>query len=134
MLDSFPTEFREGMAKRALKLGDFGDCAPAKWAPPFDQPDRIHVIASVYATEWAPIEAIAAQVAKAFNVMGWRDGSARVDAECAGPGLCRVTDRSTTGCSSATPTASRSRASGSPATPIRNLGAGCTIGDGAAGV
>jgi deferrochelatase/peroxidase EfeB len=85
MLDSFPTEFREGMAKRALKLGDFGDSAPAKWVAPFDQPDRIHVIASVYATEWAPIEAIAAQVAKAFTVIGARDGSGRVDANVLGP-------------------------------------------------
>lgn len=85
MLDSFPTEFREGMTKRALKLGDFGDSAPAKWPAPFDQPDRIHVIASVYATDLAQIDTIQAQIAKAFNVLGVRDGSARVDANVLGP-------------------------------------------------
>jgi deferrochelatase/peroxidase EfeB len=89
MLDSFPTEFREGMARRALKLGDFGHSAPAKWAPPFDQPERIHVIASVYATEWGLIGAIADQVAKAFTVLGARDGSARVDANVLGPAYAK---------------------------------------------
>ena len=32
MLESFPTEFVEGMAKRSLKLGDFGESAAANWA------------------------------------------------------------------------------------------------------
>ena len=85
MLESFPTEFREGMTKRAVKLGDFADSAPVKWASPFDQPDRVHVIASVYATEVAKIDQIEAQVARAFTVIGLRDGRARVDADVLGP-------------------------------------------------
>ena len=40
-LATFPTEFVEGMAKRALKLGDFGASAPDKWPAPFDQPARV---------------------------------------------------------------------------------------------
>ena len=37
-LESFPTEFIEGMAARAPKLGDIGDSAPEHWPAPFDQP------------------------------------------------------------------------------------------------
>ena len=35
------------MTKRALKLGDAGESAPEKWEKPFDQPAKIHLIASV---------------------------------------------------------------------------------------
>ena len=73
-LATFPTEFIEGMAKRALKLGDFGPSAPDKWPAPFDQPARVHVVATIYSAEAHHIDRVQEQVAQAFNVIGIRDG------------------------------------------------------------
>jgi Dyp-type peroxidase family len=47
-LDSFPIEFREGMAERAAILHDFGANAPANWEYPFGTPDA-HVALAIYA-------------------------------------------------------------------------------------
>ncbi len=73
-LATFPIEFRDGMASRALKIGDFGDSAPTKWAPPFDEPDRIHLIASIYSDSEEHLDKVQTQVAEAFNILGTRDG------------------------------------------------------------
>ena len=73
-LASFPIEFSEGMARRAVKLGDVGTSAPGHWAPPFDTPDRIHIVASVYADETEAFDTVEAQLARAFTVLGVRDG------------------------------------------------------------
>lgn len=73
-LASFPTEFVEGMAARAVKLGDVGDSAPAKWATPFDRPARVHLIASIYADDAGHLDRVQAQVARACKVLGVRDG------------------------------------------------------------
>lgn len=47
-LDSFPIEFRQGMAARAETLNDFGANAPANWEHPFGTPDA-HVALALYA-------------------------------------------------------------------------------------
>jgi Dyp-type peroxidase family len=47
-LDSFPDEFRQGMAARAAVLNDFGANAPANWEYPFGTPD-VHVALAIYA-------------------------------------------------------------------------------------
>ena len=47
-LDSFPIEFRQGMAARAAILHDFGVNAPANWEQPFGTPD-VHVALAIYA-------------------------------------------------------------------------------------
>src|SRR5215472_1756970 len=47
-LDSFPIEFRQGMAARAEILHDFGANAPANWEHPFGTPD-VHVALAIYA-------------------------------------------------------------------------------------
>jgi len=47
-LDSFPIEFRQGMAARAAILHDFGVNAPANWEHPFGTPD-VHVALAIYA-------------------------------------------------------------------------------------
>jgi deferrochelatase/peroxidase EfeB len=73
-LATFPTEFIDGMAKRAVKLGDFGASAPECWSAPFDRPKRIHVVASIYADSSAHIDRVQAQVARAFTELGARDG------------------------------------------------------------
>ena len=85
MLDSFPTEFVEGMAKRSLKLGDFGESAAANWAAPFDGSNRLHIIATVYAKDRARLGHVQADIARAFNVLGERDGWARSDVNVLGP-------------------------------------------------
>lgn len=76
-LDTFPTEFGEGMGKRAVKLGDVGASAPENWPAPFDEPKRIHLIATIYADEIVQLEAVQQQALagnSGFNLLGKRDG------------------------------------------------------------
>ena len=80
-LATFPTEFVEGMTKRALKLGDFGSSAPANWPAPFDKPARVHIVASIYADEAQHLDRVQAQVARAFTVIGIRDGRSLADSK-----------------------------------------------------
>ena len=47
-LDSFPVEFKQGMAARAAVLHDFGANAPTHWEYPFGTPDA-HVALAIYA-------------------------------------------------------------------------------------
>src|SRR5262245_28948103 len=47
-LDSFPIEFRQGMAARAAILHDFGANAPGTWEYPFGTPDA-HIALAIYA-------------------------------------------------------------------------------------
>ena len=42
-LDSFPTQFQEGMAARAKSLGDVGESSPEKWEAPLGSAD-VHVV------------------------------------------------------------------------------------------
>jgi Dyp-type peroxidase family len=49
-LDSFPIEFRQGMAARAAILHDFGANAPGNWEYPFGTAD-MHVALAVYAQD-----------------------------------------------------------------------------------
>jgi Dyp-type peroxidase family len=48
-LDSFPVEFRQGMAARAAILHDFGDNAPGNWEYPFGSAD-MHVALAIYSS------------------------------------------------------------------------------------
>lgn len=73
-LDTFPNEYRQGMARRAKKLGDVGKSAPDNWPAPFDEPDRIHLVASVYSDDTADFDRVEKQTAQAFDVLGARDG------------------------------------------------------------
>ncbi|WP_341367675.1 hypothetical protein [Yoonia sp. BS5-3] len=78
-LKTFPTEFKQGMAARAMKIGDFGESAPENWPAPFDQPKRIHIIASIHTDDLTHLDQIEAQVAKAFHILGTRDGRSLPD-------------------------------------------------------
>ncbi|WP_333772691.1 Dyp-type peroxidase [Streptomyces sp. IBSBF 3136] len=49
-LNSFPEEFREGMAARAGFLGDTGESAPAHWEPPFGT-GQVHIVLSLIAAD-----------------------------------------------------------------------------------
>lgn len=76
-LATFPRDFREGMASRADKLGDTGESAPDQWPAPFDTPERLHMVATVYADDDAPLDRVQAQLARAFTVLGVRNGHNR---------------------------------------------------------
>ena len=56
-LDSFPQEFREGMAARAALLNDIGDNAPANWEYPFGTPD-MHVALAIYSKDDESLERV----------------------------------------------------------------------------
>ena len=73
-LASFPTEFAEGMNKRAMKLGDFGTSGTACWKACFKDPSRLHLIASIYADDTEHLDGAQRQVAAAFTVLGVLDG------------------------------------------------------------
>ena len=59
-LDSFPEEFRQGMAARAEILRDIGDNAPAKWKYPFGTSDA-HVALAIYSRDDSSLEAVLEQ-------------------------------------------------------------------------
>jgi Dyp-type peroxidase family len=59
-LDSFPEEFRQGMAARAEILRDIGDNAPANWEYPFGTSDA-HVALAIYSTDDNSLEAVLEQ-------------------------------------------------------------------------
>ena len=49
-LDSFPIEFKQGMAARAAILHDFGENAPSHWEYPFGTAD-MHIALAIYAND-----------------------------------------------------------------------------------
>jgi Dyp-type peroxidase family len=54
-LDSFPEEFRTGMAVRASILNDVGENAPSNWEYPFGTPD-MHVALAIYSKDDKSLE------------------------------------------------------------------------------
>lgn len=78
-LASFTTEFKAGMTDRSIKINDVGESAPENWAAPFDTPDRVHLIASIYADETQELDRVTSRVSeglggKAFAILGKHDG------------------------------------------------------------
>jgi deferrochelatase/peroxidase EfeB len=76
-LETFPTEFIAGMTSRAVKLGDVGPSAPQTWPAPFDNPKRLHLIASIYANEIAQLDRLQQQAlpnGSGLTLLGTRDG------------------------------------------------------------
>lgn len=76
-LDTFPTEYKEGMTARATKLADVGASAPGKWPDPFDKPQRIHLIATIYAKSEDQLKSVQKQAldgTRGLNLLGLRDG------------------------------------------------------------
>ena len=77
---SFPEAFREGMAARALKLGDWGRSAPEHWQPWFQASDAVHMIATLHANtaefldnhEKTMMSGLAGQ---AFRICGRNEGA-----------------------------------------------------------
>jgi len=56
-LESFPSEFREGMAARASVLNDVGANAPANWEYPFGTED-MHVALAIYSKDAQSLETV----------------------------------------------------------------------------
>jgi Dyp-type peroxidase family len=56
-LDSFPEEFRQGMAARASILNDIGENAPSNWEYPFGTPD-VHIALAIYSKDDESLEAV----------------------------------------------------------------------------
>lgn len=56
-LDTFPPEFREGMAARATLLNDVGDNAPTHWEYPFGTSD-LHIALAIYSKDEANLELV----------------------------------------------------------------------------
>ena len=59
-LDSFPEEFRQGMAARAAVLKDFDDNSPANWEYPFGTSD-MHVALAIYSRDDKNLETVLEQ-------------------------------------------------------------------------
>ena len=62
-LDSFPEEFRQGMAVRASILNDIGNNAPANWEYPFGTSD-MHVALAIYSKDDKSLEAVLEQASQ----------------------------------------------------------------------
>ena len=75
-LEMFPNEFIEGMTARALKLGDVGWSAPETWPLPFDEPERIHLIATIYAGDVRQLDQVQQRALdrNALTLLGTREG------------------------------------------------------------
>jgi deferrochelatase/peroxidase EfeB len=75
-LEMFPNEFIEGMTARALKLGDVGPSAPETWPSPFDEPRRIHLIATIYAGDVKQLDQVQQRALdrNALTLLGTREG------------------------------------------------------------
>jgi deferrochelatase/peroxidase EfeB len=76
-LEMFPNEFVEGMTARALKLGDVGPSAPENWPAPFNEPKRIHLIATIYAEKVEQLNEAQKRALpdqKAFRLLGTCEG------------------------------------------------------------
>ena len=67
-LDSFPVEFRQGMAARAAILHDLGANAPANWEYPFGTPD-MHVALAIYAKTDQDLEKVLALANEAHRAL-----------------------------------------------------------------
>src|SRR6516225_5110608 len=104
-LDSFPIEFRQGMAARAAILNDFGANAPANWEHPFGTPDA-HVALAIYAKSNQDLQTVLdlahkchhdleqisvvyrqpfGELPEGRNPFGFKDGLHNPDVEGSGP-------------------------------------------------
>ncbi|MEU4330940.1 Dyp-type peroxidase [Nonomuraea dietziae] len=65
-LDSFPAEFGQGMAARAVRLGDVGESGPEHWDPPLGSTD-VHVALSVFAPDEAGLQRVLDDARRALS-------------------------------------------------------------------
>src|SRR5439155_17305302 len=65
-LDSFPTQFQEGMAARAKSLGDVGESSPEKWEAPLGSAD-VHVVLTAVSPDAEHLEAALNRAREAYR-------------------------------------------------------------------
>jgi Dyp-type peroxidase family len=68
-LDTFPVEFREGMARRAGELGDVGPSSPEHWEWPLGT-DAVHVAVSVLARDEQHLGVVAERARNRYADLG----------------------------------------------------------------
>ena len=65
-LDSFASEFRQGMAARAAELGDVGESSPANWEQPLGSGD-VHVAIAAISPDAARLDAVVERARRAHE-------------------------------------------------------------------
>jgi Dyp-type peroxidase family len=65
-LDSFPPEFRVGMAARAHELGDTGESSPEKWEKPLGTKD-VHVVLTALSPNEQKLESVLERAKKTYQ-------------------------------------------------------------------
>src|SRR5215216_5184403 len=65
-LDSFPPEFRQGMAARADELGDVGESSPANWEKPLGTAE-VHVALAALSADPARLRALVDKAQRAHE-------------------------------------------------------------------
>jgi Dyp-type peroxidase family len=66
-LDTFPSDFSQGMPAQAVDLGDVGPNAPAQWDFGGEPSEPIHVLISVYALSQAELDRRVAELKEGFG-------------------------------------------------------------------
>lgn len=84
IIATFPEEFVQGMAQRALKIGDIDESAPQCWKPEWRAPELVHLVVTVYANSEAECDEIGRYVlavgdGRAFAALTQLRGSAFPD-------------------------------------------------------
>jgi Dyp-type peroxidase family len=83
-LAAFPTEYRQGPAARAAKIGDYGASAPECWDDGMADPSRVHMIWTVHAQTLHDVQAredeLTAAFATAASIVQRYDGENFYDA------------------------------------------------------
>lgn len=69
----FPTEFRDGMASRAMKIGDSALSAPEHWIEAYRDPDAVHMIVTVHAADDTGLDRAGADLDQAIKAGTFRD-------------------------------------------------------------
>jgi deferrochelatase/peroxidase EfeB len=65
-LDSFSTQFQQGMAARAKVLGDSGESSPAKWERPLGSAD-VHVVLTAISKNAEHLESALERASKTYQ-------------------------------------------------------------------
>jgi deferrochelatase/peroxidase EfeB len=78
--NSFPEAFRDGMAARASRLGDWGTSAPESWLPWFRPDEPVHLIVTLYADTAERLDGweqtmTTGLAGRAFRIRGRNDGA-----------------------------------------------------------
>ncbi len=80
-LDSFPAEFREGAVDRAVKVGDVEQSDPSHWRDGLGDPDKVHLMWTIFADEADARSQLSARVEANWRRTGAFSVTSRLDGE-----------------------------------------------------